>query len=372
MSSPSIQVDGVQTKEMIDVYYTGSDTLKPGQVLCYDSNYAGYTAGTTAENLTENIRRRASYVEKPGLDNLDHIAGYVAFGQPNLTGPRVIKIIPFEGQIDRAAVLYGNLSFTAGDLLGLAPGSYNISKWTVGPVLGMVQETVDRSTTAGTVRAWFGALQISESQKAAKCVRFFDDFTGDKQAGAADVNAYLISGTSASMPFADDTNGGVGVITMSTTNIAGIQLNGEPFVCQANKPLFFRARVAASSISATSADFVGVAITDTSLTASDPSDYVAFKTANGVLTLESRKASGTKATLATGTTLVAATFTDLAFYWDGNATFYAWQDGTALTVTQPASTAIPTTEALTASAERGGNVSGATLSIDRWEIANAR
>lgn len=380
---PTIQAGGVKTSMPKRVYYTGTDTLQPGMLLCYDWNHAGYTSGTTAENLAENLRRRTYYVEKPSLDNAHMVAGYVVGGKPNMTGPCEIDVVPLEGTLDQTADLYTNLSIAIGDVVGVSPGSYYASKWTIGRPLGIWMDTQDRSTTAGTVRATWGLpANVSNEYIASKCFRFSDDFAGPNQVSSAangalaGFNTYLATGTASTYPMGVGATFGPGGQIKLTTDATGsrpasIQLNGEPVILAANKPCFFRCRVNKDNVAATSQLFIGLSITDASLNASDPSDYVAFKAATAALTLESRKASGTKATLATGNNWVASTFKDLAFYWDGNATIRAWEDEVAMTVTL-ADSARPVLP-LTLSAEVYDTGATANIAaIDRWEVANAR
>lgn len=385
MGFPNIQTDGNEAVVTKKVYYTGADTLIPGQLLCFDwDNASASSSLTTAAQLTENLRRRAVYVEKPKLDNMEFIAGYVQGGQSNLTGPCWVNVVAPE-TMNREADVYTNLSITAGDLLGIAPGSYFVSKWTVGPVLGVALQTIDRSATSGLVRCYWGTpitSHLTDDYKASKRFGFFDDFAGPNQSSSAangalaGFNTYIATGISSTQPIGVGATDGPGGKLKLTTDSTGsrpssIQQNGEPYILAANKPCFFRARVTKDSIAATSQGFCGLSITDTSLNASDPTDYIAFKAATAILTLETRKASGTKATLATGNAWVAGTFKDLAFYWDGNASIYAWEDGVAMAVTQAAAaiSALP----LTLSAEVYDTAAAPNImTLDRWGAANAR
>jgi len=348
------------TTECIQVYYTGLSLLKAGDALHYDWD----ASDTSVQNYN---------VEDPSLNNSGHFAGVVADGQTssNLQGPCLVNIeVPTNVPV--ITTVRSNLSITAGDLLAPLPGTRTWAKWCgIGRPLAQALETVDRSTTAGRVRVRYGNLNLSESFLASKCTRFFDDFLGFAEPVAADVGTYLLSGTSVAASFTDDIAGGVLGIVTNTTNNGQIALNGEPFSLAANKTCWFRARFKVSSIASTTNTFVGLSITDTAYFSTKPNDYMGFESNDGVLTFNYVK-DGTTGVVSqsTGVTLVADTFVDVAFFFDGNGNVYIYVNETQVAHTTT-TTEIVNDEALTLIADVVGGAAR-TLSLDRWEVGNAR
>lgn len=120
-----------------------------------------------------------------------------------------------------------------------------------------------------------------------------------------------------------------GILALATTaannDAVSLQKTGEGFTFETGKPAWFKARFKVSAL--TSVVVAGLQITDT--TPEDVTDGIYFlsTTGTGAVTLYVRKNATTgSATLAVGT-LVADTYTELAWYWDGKDTVSAWQDG---------------------------------------------
>lgn len=134
---------GVSEKQHLKkVYYTGSDTLKAGYLVCYDRDYG------TAANVD---LARASYVEKPSATNLKWFAGVVSSKSDGKTGPCDIEIVEPTGAM---AKVFTDQNCTLGTtLLTLQAGSYYAGGVGEGPIIGIAYQTVDRSSTAGPVEA---------------------------------------------------------------------------------------------------------------------------------------------------------------------------------------------------------------------------
>lgn len=350
--------------------------LIPGMALCYDSNNA------TAAN-------RYQYVEKPSLDNIGDFAGVVAPGNTT-TGPGWIYIIEFDGGILRGTTVYTDESIAEGDFLGPIPGSYAFGKCVVGAPLFRATETVDRSTTAGTVTGDFGGQLASHPQWQNRIIRFFDHFDGSKVISApavanavADAGTYLLTGTTATAAFADSTGPeaaaalqaqGMVVLTPTTTTQANLTMNGEPFRLDSGKSAFFRGRFCLNDVTTgTTGAFLGLSITDTAFLASKPTDYIGFLVTNAVLAFEYVK-DGATGVVTSGTlaTLVADTFVEVAFLirnrGAGGMSLTVWVNGVEATVTLTA-TEIVDNESLTLVIETKG-AEAHILKVDRVEINN--
>lgn len=190
------------------------------------------------------------------------------------------------------------------------------------------------------------------------------DFTSDE-----DLNAFVVTAVNSGTAAVTDNNsapsGAGGVLLLSgaaTTDDSGANLTGDSeWVRVANgKSYFFQTRVTLSD--ATESDFLaGVAITDTSLIASPPSDGIYFLKSDGAATLSIvvRAASATVNTIS----LVNVSTTTMDLAWRlavdaaGVGVLTAWQDTTQLTSTRVA--VLPTAEAMTlALASQSGTATG--------------
>ena len=135
------------------VYYTGSDTLKPGYALCYDRDtITAENAAGTALVATASSYGRHSWVEKPASGNLHNFAGIVGPGQQMMAGPCWVEIIqPLPGLV---IDVFSDISCTANTTwLTIQPASYYIGGAGEGLIIGIALQTVDRSSTNGLVQA---------------------------------------------------------------------------------------------------------------------------------------------------------------------------------------------------------------------------
>lgn len=126
----------------------------------------------------------------------------------------------------------------------------------------------------------------------------------------------------------DDAAGGVLKITNDAADNDSVELqwNSEGFKLATGKPLWFEARVKASD--ATQSDMiVGLCITDTTLVAG-MTDGVYFRKDDGDANIDfCTEKNSTETNTDTGSDLVADTFVKLGFFFDGDATVYAYVDG---------------------------------------------
>lgn len=106
-----------------------------------------------------------------------------------------------------------------------------------------------------------------------------------------------------------------------------LQLNPAGFTFEMNKPAWFKSRFKVSAL--TSIVQLGLIVTDTTpLDATDGIYFLSTVTTGAVTTLVRLNAT-TGSTSGTGIQLVADTFTELAWYWDGKGTLTYFQDGVA-------------------------------------------
>jgi len=135
------------------VYYTGTDTLKPGYALCYDRDTitAENAAGTALAAISSSYGRH-TWVEKPASGNLHNFAGIVGPGQQMMAGPCWVEII--QPQPGLVIDVFSDISCTANTTwLTVQPASYYIGGAGEGQIIGVALQTVDRSSTNGLVQA---------------------------------------------------------------------------------------------------------------------------------------------------------------------------------------------------------------------------
>jgi hypothetical protein len=172
------------------------------------------------------------------------------------------------------------------------------------------------------------------------------------------------------------TAGDGGLIASATTGASGdanyLQKTTEGFSFEAGKPMWFKARLKTSLLS--TVIVVGLQVTDT--TPEDVTDGVYFLSTvtTGALTLYVRKDATTGSTTASAGTLVADTFTELAWYYDGKGNVEAFQDGVKVaTVTGvTSSTYLPDATTTISFGIRTTTAAVKTLTIDYLFAAKAR
>lgn len=198
--------------------------------------------------------------------------------------------------------------------------------------------------------------------------RFFDDFhtytSGQWTA--------TVTGTGTTALTAGD-GGLLASVTSGANNDANyLQKTTECFSFEANRPAWFKVRFKVSAL--TSVVVIGLQVTDT--TPEDVTDGIYFlsTTGTGAVTILCRKDATTGSTSGTGITLVADTYTDLAWYWDGKSEVKYYQDGvqrgTLTGVTT--STFLPDTTTTPSFGIRTTSAAAKTLTIDYIMAAKAR
>lgn len=131
------------------VFYTGTDTIEEGMVVCYDYNATEDLDGVTVAEGDGNPSRWTK-VEKADANNIDFFAGVVfSSSYAGKAGPRWIDIFTPNGAI---VPVRASASITNGDLLYINAADYTMNK-TPGTLVGRAVETVDRSVTNGLVLA---------------------------------------------------------------------------------------------------------------------------------------------------------------------------------------------------------------------------
>ena len=245
---PQVTLDSLQTAApTISVFYNGTDTLKKGQLVCYQRNYSG--SGVTATDVS----RRNYYVQKPNYTNRGWPAGWVN-KLPRETGVAgEIEIIPVGGEATHEIEVWTDENIPYGDVRCVCPGD------------SAAIESQDRSTTSGTVKCVIGRFAIPDAATlSAKRIQWFDDFTGRFTAGATtalgvnDVTSYVTEGTTVTSIFADSLGpdqatagklaAGALRVTSTTTSTGQLRQNGEPYRIDVGKSVFFRCRFATEEV----------------------------------------------------------------------------------------------------------------------------
>lgn len=363
-----------------NVYYNDSVIPLAGSAVFYD-------------RTRSTVEQRNHYVTRATLANaVNDLAGVVVSqGKHTTVGPKVMSIIEIAAMTRGVQVLTDE-NIAVGDYLAPIPGNASglWGKAVFGTGVFRATEAVDGSgTNPALVTGDLGWNVAAEAEQALKIQRFFDHFNGASGGGVsttADAAKFLLSGTSAAGAFADDwgpekvaaqSGSGVLALTTNTTNQANLTLNGEPFRLDAGKSLFMRARFANSSISATTDTFVGVGATDTTQIAG-ANDYIGFRVANATLTVRAQKGGSGEVSIATGTSLVANEFVDVAILVRNRAAAVGkkeitiWVNGTIVSTYTNNDTdraEIPDDQSLTFIAETVGSAAR-TLYLDYASIVN--
>jgi hypothetical protein len=152
MNPSGVLMEGGVLPKAKRVKYEGSDTLKPGYILCYNSDY-----GTASASDEDRMYR----VEKPSSSNMDRIAGIVSQGTGTRVGPCVCEIYELSPSMSLLPVYTDQDCTQDSTTLFAQPGSY-MAKSNGAKYIGKAAQTVDRSSTNGTVQA-FLSIPAGES-----------------------------------------------------------------------------------------------------------------------------------------------------------------------------------------------------------------
>lgn len=198
--------------------------------------------------------------------------------------------------------------------------------------------------------------------------RFFDDF--DTYTSGQWTATVTGTGTTAL------TAGDGGLLASATSGASGdanyLQKTTEGFSFEVGKPAWFKTRFKVSAL--TTVVVIGLQVTDT--TPEDVTDGIYFLSTvtTGAVTVYCRKDATTGSSTGTGITLVANTFTELAWYWDGKNEVQYFQDGVQKgTITGvTASTYLPDTTTTVSFGVRTTSAAVQTLTIDYILAAKSR
>jgi len=235
--------------------------------------------------------------------------------------------------------------------------------------------TVARYVTTDTAVVEF-CTQPAARLFGENAVRFVDDFlTADvsESADAATWKADIVDGDNDNgevLAVTDDAPGGV--LTCTTNDKANdtnnLQLNGESFQLQDDKPLWFEARWKVDDVDKVNV-YVGLAITDTDAYGG-VSDGIAFRNDHdGDLDYVVEKDS-TETADDTGVDLEDDTWVTTALFWDGSSSVHVYVDGSLIA---SVATNVPDDEALTPTlCVETTEGSAHTLYVDYVKVVQAR
>ena len=198
--------------------------------------------------------------------------------------------------------------------------------------------------------------------------RYFDDF--DTYTAAQWTVTVVGTGTAALAA------GDGGLLALATSGAGSdsvlMQKATEGFSFEAGKPAWFKTRFKVSAL--TTVVVIGLQVTDT--TSLDVTDGVYFLSTvtTGAVTTYSRKDATTGSATGTGITLVADTFTELAWFWDGKGSVEYWQDGAQKgTITGvTASTYLPDTTTTISFGVQTSTAAIKTMTVDYVLAAKSR
>jgi hypothetical protein len=198
---------------------------------------------------------------------------------------------------------------------------------------------------------------------------FFDDFHDFKLSGT-DIG-WTRTATGAGTSVISDAACGVLLNTNAAADndMIQIQWNSEIFLPAASKPLWFEARVKVSD--ATQSDmYVGLAVLDTSIVVSEPSDGIWWRKNDGDALLDFATVGTSTETASTSQgTLVDDTWVRLGFFHNGNGSVYSYING-VLKATH--TTNIPATELTPSFAIQNGEGVAKTGSVDYIKVVQIR
>lgn len=148
--------------DKIVAYYTGTDTLREGYVLCYD-----YDRTDTDGDGNTIYYKRAYMVEQATANNSPYFAGFVAEESDGMTGPGEVYLIP-PGSRMTIGNVWTNSNLSAGTELFTDPGTYtakpDADAAADGMPIAVVSVAKDTSSTAGQTVCWVGNLPQTDAR----------------------------------------------------------------------------------------------------------------------------------------------------------------------------------------------------------------
>ena len=197
--------------------------------------------------------------------------------------------------------------------------------------------------------------------------QFMDDF--DAFTSGAWTNTTVGTGTAAL------TSGDGGLLALVTSGAGSdsvfLQKTTEGWSFETGKPMWFKTRFKVSAL--TTVLVIGLQVTDT--TPLDVTDGIYFLSTvtTGAVTILSRKNATTGSTSAAAGTLVADTYTEFAWYWDGKDSVVFWQDGVQKgTLTGVAASYLPDTTATISFGVQTSTAAVKTMTVDYVMAAKSR
>lgn len=196
---------------------------------------------------------------------------------------------------------------------------------------------------------------------------FFDDFN------AYTAGNWTITVVGSSTPALVAGDGGLLGITTSATSAdsAFLQRTMSSFTFETGKPAWFGCRFKVETLTTTAV--IGLQVIDT--TPLDVTDGIYFltTTATGAITGIVRKNATTGSSSVTMGNLVADTFVELAWYWDGNDTVTFYQDRVAKgAVTGVAASYLPDTITTVSFGMRTDSANARTMTVDYFMASKSR
>jgi hypothetical protein len=200
----------------------------------------------------------------------------------------------------------------------------------------------------------------------------------DQHSYENDFNTYVagdwtITVVGSSTPALTAGDGGLLAITTSASSgdSAFLQKTIASFTFETGKPAWFAARFKVSTLATTAV--IGLQVIDT--TPLDVTDGIYFlsTTATGAVTGICRKNASTGSTSAAVGTLVADTFTEFAWYWDGKDTVAFYQDKVLKnSVTGVAASYLPDTTCTMSFGIQTDSANARTMTVDYIAVAKSR
>lgn len=196
--------------------------------------------------------------------------------------------------------------------------------------------------------------------------RFFDDFdtytSGQWTA--------TVTGTGTTALTAGDGGLLASVTSGASSDANYLQKTTEGFSFEVGKPAWFKTRFKVSALTTVVA--IGLQVTDT--TPEDVTDGIYFLSTvtTGAVTLYCRKDATTGSATGTGITLVADTYTEIAWYWDGKSEVQYFQDGVQKGAITGATAYLPDTTTTPSFGIRTTTAAAKTLTIDYILAAKSR
>lgn len=390
-----LQKDSVTIKPLETHLYSGSDTIRPGYAMCFD------TSKSSAND-------REKYVTKPSWSNLvsrNAFAGVVDSLGPVTAAGRQINLIPWDGRMYRNVNVYTDENVAAGDLLAPIPDSYYFGRAVVVDPVFEAWAASDRSVTAGLVNGCVG--RVNDNLTISRISRHVDHFRApnvDKvvaNVATGTAGHYLLNGTTAVASLA--TNGstpagtGIGELSVvgTTTTIGQIQQAGAQWKATAGRSIFCRQRVKIDDISdedwffglgtpptVSAGVLTAVPQVTSAGTAPAGTDYMGFffdatGGTNTNLNFNIRKASGTQQYVSMGLAFVNDTYIDLAFLarnrltgtTAGYKTVQVYVNGTLITTFNSATQAAAFPDTVPLAWAMSGITGGCVGTIDYLYIA---